>query len=105
MPTSSAPTSSGPERGQTNHDHERGGAAAGRGVDALLDRRTIAATAVATVPTTAKATHAARHCDPATSAIGTASATPQPVPDEIVDRTRPWRAAGMSRATASENGG
>jgi hypothetical protein len=98
--------SSGPERGQTNHPHDSC-TATGRssGGLAVLLRRTAAARAVAAVPNTAKATQASRQCVPASSATGTASATPQPVPHEIAESTRPWLSRGTSRATASANGG
>src|SRR4051812_8631244 len=108
-PTRSAPTSSGPERGQTNQDQDSGGkASAPPGPAARWSRsgrRARAARSVESPAITAKATHAPRQAVPATSAIGTAMATPHPVPELIIASARPRRFGGNDPATAVENGG
>src|SRR3954447_12071440 len=105
-PTSSAPASSGPDRGQTNHDHESGGTGwAARATAAATDRSARAASSVANTAISANAAHALRQLAPASSAIGTAIATPQPVPELMIASARPCRARGSDVATAVANGG
>jgi hypothetical protein len=49
--------------------------------------------------------HASRHPSPASSAIGAATSTPQPVPELIVAIARERRRGGSKSPTTSANGG
>ena len=54
---------------------------------------------------TANSSQAVRQLSPASSAIGAASATPQPVPELMAARTRARRSGASDRETTSEKGG
>src|SRR4051794_41847581 len=98
------PASSGPDRGQTNQLR------LSRTISPVPVRPSPAgrmdkAHVVATAATTAKSSHAVRQLPPQRSAMGTARATPHPVPELMAARTRARRSGATLADTMSENGG